>query len=44
MNKMSRREKVALSVSAVIVLATAIYWITQIAGVYEMLKLAYGGE
>lgn len=42
MNKMSTQEKVALSVSAVIVVATIIYWITQIAGAYEMLKLAYG--
>ena len=42
MNKMSTQEKVALSVSAVIVVATVIYWITQISGAYEMLKLAYG--
>ena len=42
MNKMSTQEKVALSVSAVIVVATVIYWITQIVGAIEMLELAYG--
>jgi hypothetical protein len=39
---MGTREKVALSVSATVVLVTVIYWITQMAGAYEMLKLAYG--
>ena len=41
-HKLSTREKVAAGVSAAIVLATVIYWITQIAGVMEMLELAYG--
>lgn len=40
--KMSTRELIALAVSAVIVVANAIYWIVQIAGVREMLKMAYG--
>jgi hypothetical protein len=40
--KLSTREKVAIGISAAIVLATVIYWITQIAGVVEMLNLAYG--
>jgi hypothetical protein len=40
--KLSTREKVAAGVSAVVVIAIVIYWITQIAGVIEMLKLAYG--
>jgi len=39
---MKTQEKVALSVSAVIVVTTVVYWIMQIAGAYEMLKLAYG--
>lgn len=38
----STREKVALAVSGGILLAIVIYWITQIVGVIEMLKLAYG--
>jgi hypothetical protein len=40
--KLSTQEKVAAGVSAVMLLAIVIYWITQIAGVIEMLKLAYG--
>ncbi|HVF15313.1 MAG TPA: hypothetical protein VNA21_00320 [Steroidobacteraceae bacterium] len=40
--KLSTQEKVAAGVSAIVLLAIAIYWITQIAGVIEMLKLAYG--
>ena len=40
--KLSTREKVAAGVSAAVVLVTMVYWITQIAGVVEMLKLAYG--
>jgi hypothetical protein len=40
--KLSTREKVAAGVSAVVVVAIVIYWIAQIAGVIEMLKLAYG--
>jgi hypothetical protein len=39
---MGTREKVALCISATIVLVSVVYWITQIAGAYEMLKLAYG--
>jgi len=40
--KLATREKVALGASIAIVVATVVYWITQIAGVIEMLKLAYG--
>jgi hypothetical protein len=40
--KLSTLEKVAAGVSAVVLVAIVIYWITQIAGVIEMLKLAYG--
>lgn len=38
----SAQEKVAFAVSAGIVLAAIVYWIVQIAGVIEMLRLAYG--
>jgi hypothetical protein len=38
----STRESIALIVSASIVAASACYWIAQIAGVIEMLRLAYG--
>jgi hypothetical protein len=41
--KLSTQEKVAAGVSAAMLVAIVIYWITQIAGVIEMLKLAYGG-
>jgi hypothetical protein len=40
--KLSPREKVAAGVSGSILVAIVIYWITQIIGVMEMLKLAYG--
>jgi hypothetical protein len=40
--KLSTQEKVAAGVSVVLLVAIVIYWITQIAGVIEMLKLAYG--
>lgn len=39
---LSSREKIALGVSGAIVLATAVYWIVQITGVIETLRLAYG--
>ena len=42
MAKLSTREKVAAAVSAAILVAGGIYWIVQIAGVIETLKLAYG--
>ena len=41
-HKLSTREKIAAGVSGVILIATVIYWITQIIGVMEMLELAYG--
>jgi hypothetical protein len=40
--KLSTQEKVAAGVSGGILIAILIYWITQIMGVIEMLKLAYG--
>jgi len=40
---MGIREKVAAAVSAAIILTAAVYWIVQIQGVREMLKLAHGG-
>ena len=40
---LSLREKIAVSVSAAILLATAVYWIVQIRDVMEMLRLAHGG-
>jgi hypothetical protein len=40
--KLSTREKVAAGISGGILIAIVIYWITQIFGVIEMLKLAYG--
>ena len=39
---MSTQEKVAVATAGGILLAIVIYWITQIVGVIEMLKLAYG--
>lgn len=41
-NKLSTREKVAAAISSGIILLIVIYWVTQIAGVMEMLKRAYG--
>lgn len=40
--KLTIREKVAATVAGAVILVTVIYWITQIAGAIEMLKLAYG--
>jgi hypothetical protein len=40
--KLSTQEKIAAAVSAAILLAGSVYWIVQIAGVIETLKLAYG--
>ncbi|HEY8537348.1 MAG TPA: hypothetical protein VIL28_00695 [Steroidobacteraceae bacterium] len=40
--KLSTQEKIALAVAGGILIAIAIYWITQIIGVIEMLRLAYG--
>ena len=36
------REKIAATVSTVIILTAVVYWIVQIKGVMYMLKLAYG--
>jgi hypothetical protein len=36
------REKIAITVGAAILIASVIYWVNQILGVMEMLKLAYG--
>jgi hypothetical protein len=38
----STREKIAAGVSGAIILGAIIYWIVQIIGVMEILKLAYG--
>ena len=38
----SNREKIAVGVSAAIILATAIYWLWQIKDVIATLRLAYG--
>jgi hypothetical protein len=38
----STQEKIAVAVSAAILLAAAIYWTVQIVAVIETLKLAYG--
>ena len=39
---LSTREKIAAVVSGAIILGAIIYWIVQIIGVMEILKLAYG--
>jgi len=39
---LSTREKIALGVSGAILLTTVVYWVLQIAGVLETLRLAYG--
>jgi hypothetical protein len=39
---MGIREKIAAVVSLAIILTAAVYWIVQIRGVMEMLKMAYG--
>ena len=41
-SRLSTREKVAAAVSAAILLAAIVYWVIQIMGVMEALKLAYG--
>jgi hypothetical protein len=41
-NSFDIREKIALGVSAVIVVASIVYWISQVVGALEMLRLAYG--
>lgn len=38
----NKREKIAVGVSAAIVLATAVYWLWQIKDVIATLRLAYG--
>jgi hypothetical protein len=38
--KLSRQEKVAVGVSAAILVTAAVYWIVQIAGVVATVKLA----
>ena len=37
------REKIALALSAAVVLASIVYWVLQILDVIATLKLAYGG-
>jgi len=39
---LSTREKIAVAVSAAILLAAAVYWTVQVLDVVETLKLAYG--
>lgn len=39
---MAVRERIALIVSGAIVVASVCYWIIQVVGVIEMLRLAYG--
>lgn len=41
-NTFSTREKIAIGASAAIVLGAVVYWVVQIAGVLEILELAYG--
>jgi hypothetical protein len=38
----STQEKIAVAVSAAILLAAAVYWTVQVLDVIETLKLAYG--
>jgi hypothetical protein len=40
--KLSTQEKIAAAISGGILVVIAIYWVTQVIGVMEMLKLAYG--
>lgn len=42
MNTPGAREKIAIGVSAAIVLGAITYWVVQIVGVLEILELAYG--
>jgi hypothetical protein len=39
---LSTREKIAVGVSAAIILATAVYWLSQITDVIATLRMAYG--
>jgi hypothetical protein len=39
---MNLREKIAAAVSLAIILTAAVFWVIQIRGVMEMLKMAYG--
>jgi hypothetical protein len=39
----SNREKIAVAVSAAILLITAVYWLLQIKDVIATLRTAYGG-
>jgi len=39
---LGRQEKIAVAVSAAIILTVVVYWIVQINGVMDMLKLANG--
>jgi hypothetical protein len=40
---LSTREKIAVGLSAAILLASALYWLVQIKDVIATLKMAYGG-
>jgi hypothetical protein len=40
---LSKKEKIAVGVSAAIVFATAVYWLWQIKDVIATLRMAYGG-
>ena len=40
--RLGLREKIAITLSASILLASAIYWVLQIFDVIETLKMAYG--
>ena len=40
--EMSRRERVALGSSLLIIIVAVVYWGIQIGGVMEMLEMAYG--
>ena len=42
MADLGKREKIAVAVSAAIVLITAVYWVVQITGVIATLRMAYG--
>jgi hypothetical protein len=42
LGSLSTQEKIAVAVSAAILLAAAVYWTVQILDVIETLKLAYG--
>ena len=40
--RMTLREKIATAISGGVVLFMIVYWLIQIVGVIEMLRLAYG--